>query len=156
MPRVIEANLRGDGLRFALVVSRFNDFITERLLAGAADVLRRHGVADDDLTVVRVPGSMEMPLVCRRLARSGRYDALVALAAVIRGGTPHFEHVCAEVTRGLGRVATETEVPVGYGVLTCDTVDQAIERAGTKAGNKGADAALAALETALVLRAVGG
>jgi 6,7-dimethyl-8-ribityllumazine synthase len=152
MPRIIEGELRGEGLRFALVVSRFNDFITARLLDGAASSLRRHGVKDDDLDVVWVPGAMELALGCQRAARSGRYDAIVALGAVIRGGTPHFDHVCASATSGINRVALDTGLPVAYGVLTCDTIDQAIERAGTKAGNKGSEAAMAGLEMATLLR----
>lgn len=147
MPRTIEGQLVDTGGRYALVVSRFNSFITDRLLAGALDALGRHGVdVEARTTVVRVPGSFEVPLVARKLAASGHYDAVVALAAVIRGGTPHFEYVAAEISKGLAKVSLDTGVPVAYGVLTCDTVEQAIERAGTKMGNKGADAALAALE----------
>ena len=147
MPHVIESNLVDVGGRYALVVGRFNDFITSRLLDGALDALRRHGVnTDADVTVVWVPGSYELPLVAKRVAESGRYDAVVALAAVIRGGTPHFDYVAGEVAKGVAQVMLSTGVPVSFGVLTTDSIEQAIERAGTKMGNKGAEAALAALE----------
>jgi 6,7-dimethyl-8-ribityllumazine synthase len=152
MPKTVEGAMKGDGLRVALVVSRFNEFITSRLEGGAVDALVRHGVAPADVTIVRVPGAMEIPLACHKAARSGHFDAVVALGCVIRGATPHFDQVCAEATRGVGRAAYDTGVPVGYGVLTCDTMEQAIERAGAKAGNKGVDAALAALEMVSVLR----
>ncbi len=155
MPRYVEGNLIGAGLKVALVVSRFNSFITEELLAGAVDALTRHGVADGDIEVFRVPGTFELPQVARRVALSGRYDALVALGAVIRGGTPHFEYIAAEVSKGLAQVSLEAPCAVSFGVLTTDNVEQAIERAGTKAGNKGADAAVAAIETANVVRALG-
>jgi 6,7-dimethyl-8-ribityllumazine synthase len=147
MPRVIEANLQDTGGRYALVVSRFNDFINARLLDGALDALRRHGVdVDTRATVVWVPGAFEMPLVAQRLARSGSYDAVIGLGCVIRGGTPHFEYVAAEVTKGLASVMLDTGVPVAFGVLTTDSIEQAVERAGTKMGNKGVEAAMAALE----------
>jgi 6,7-dimethyl-8-ribityllumazine synthase len=149
-----EGHLVATDLRFALVVSRFNDFITRPLLAGAEDVLRRHGVAEADIDVVWVPGAWELPVVAQRLATSGRYDALVALGAVIRGSTAHFEHVAGQCAAGLAKVALATGVPVAFGVLTTETIEQAIERAGTKAGNKGAEAALGALETAALLRAL--
>lgn len=152
--RTISGDFAAKGLRFAVVASRFNEFVTERLLAGAIDALARHGASESDITVVRTPGSFEMPMVARRLAQSGRFDAIVAVGAVIRGGTPHFEYVAAEVSKGLAQVALESGVPVGFGVLTTDTIEQAIERAGTKAGNKGFDAALAAIETANLLRAI--
>jgi 6,7-dimethyl-8-ribityllumazine synthase len=153
--RTLEGRLDATGGRFALVVSRWNGFITERLLDGALDALRRHGADDEGLTVVRVPGAFEVPLVVKRLAASGDYDAIVALGCVIRGATPHFDYVAGEVSRGVARASYETGVPVGFGVLTTDTIEQAVERAGTKAGNKGAEAATAAIEMVGVLRAVG-
>lgn len=153
MPRIIESNLLDAGGRYALLVSRFNDFITSRLLDGALDALRRHGVdTDARVTVVWAPGSYELPLVAQRLAASGNYDAVVALAAVIRGGTPHFDYVAGEVAKGLATVGLQTGVPVIFGVLTTDSIEQAIERAGTKMGNKGSEAALAALEMVGLLR----
>ncbi|MEW5914374.1 MAG: 6,7-dimethyl-8-ribityllumazine synthase [Thermodesulfobacteriota bacterium] len=152
MAKVIEGTLRAEGMRFALVASRFNDFITSKLLEGALDALKRHGANEQDLTVVWVPGSFEIPLVTRRLAKSGKYDAVLALGAVIRGSTPHFDYVAAEVSKGVAQVGLETGVPVIFGVLTTDTIEQAIERAGTKAGNKGADAALAAVEMVDLLK----
>ena len=146
--KVIEGKLEAKGLKFAIVASRFNDFICARLLDGCLDVLKRHGVNEGDLTLVRVPGSFEIPLVALKLAESKAYDAVICLGAVIRGGTPHFEYLAAEVTKGLAQVALETGVPVSYGVITADTLEQAIERAGTKAGNKGFEAALSAIEMA--------
>jgi 6,7-dimethyl-8-ribityllumazine synthase len=145
MPKVIEGKLSGTG-RFALLVSRFNSLITEPLLAGCVDGLLRSGVADAEITVVRVPGAFEMPVVAKRLAASGRYDCVVGLGAVIRGSTPHFDLIAAEVTKGLAQVSVETGVPVINAVLTTDTIEQAVERAGTKAGNKGFDAARNAVE----------
>lgn len=150
MPRY-EGHLLGTGRRLAIVVARFNELIGRQLLAGAVDALRRHGVEEAAIVTVWVPGAFEIPLVAKRLAASGRYDALVALGAVIRGATPHFDYVAANVASGLARVSLDTGVPVTFGVLTTDTIEQAIERAGTKAGNKGADAALAALEMANLL-----
>jgi 6,7-dimethyl-8-ribityllumazine synthase len=150
--RTFEGELDGRGMRIALVVSRFNDLVCRRLLAGAEDCLQRHGVSSDRRTIVRVPGSWEIPLVVRRLAEGGRHDAVVALGALIRGETLHFDVLAHEVARGLGRVALETGVPVGFGVLTTDTVEQAMARAGAKSGNKGWDAALSALEMASLLR----
>lgn len=146
--KTIEGKLNATGLRFALLVSRFNHLITDRLVEGAQDCLLRHGAEDKDLTVVRVPGAFEMPAVAARLVASKKYDAVVCLGAVIRGGTPHFEYVASEVSKGLAQVAMGAGIPVSFGVLTTDTIEQAIERAGTKAGNKGADAALAAIEMA--------
>ncbi len=146
MPRFIEGTFLPPQGRFAVCVSRFNGFITEELLKGALDSLRRHGVADDAIDVYRVPGTWELPGLCRRVVDSGQYVGLIALGAVIRGGTPHFEHVAAECTKGLGQLAASGFIPVGFGVLTCDNVEQAIDRAGVKAGNKGAEAALAVLE----------
>lgn len=155
MPRTLDARLIDEGGRYAILVSRWNDFITSRLLEGALDALRRHGVdLDERVTVVWAPGSYELPLVAQRLARTGRYDAIVALACVIRGGTPHFDFVAAEVSKGLAAVGLETGLPIAFGVLTTDSIDQAVERAGTKMGNKGAEAALAALETVHLLRAI--
>jgi len=141
-----EGKLSAEGKKIAIVVSRFNSFITEKLLEGATDCLLRHGGADEDITLARVPGSWEIPLVAKRAAESGRYDAVICLGAVIRGDTPHFDYVAAEVSKGIATISLESGVPVSFGVLTTDTVDQAIDRAGTKAGNKGFDAAQGALE----------
>ena len=149
---VYEGSLVATGLKVAVVVSRFNSLVTEQLLAGAVDALRRHGVNDADLDVFRCPGTFELPALLRKVVRSGRYDAALALGAVIRGGTPHFEYVAAEATKGVGVVALEADCAVTMGVLTCDTMEQALERAGVKAGNKGAEAATAAIEQANVLR----
>ncbi|MCB2192034.1 MAG: 6,7-dimethyl-8-ribityllumazine synthase [Deltaproteobacteria bacterium] len=146
MAKVIEGTLNAKGIRVALVAGRFNDFITSKLLEGALDTLKRHGAADQNLTVVWVPGSFEIPLVARKLAASGNYDAVITLGAVIRGATAHFDYVAAEVSKGVALAGLETGVPVIFGVLTTDSIEQAIERAGTKAGNKGADAAMAAME----------
>jgi 6,7-dimethyl-8-ribityllumazine synthase len=151
MVRVIEGDLQGQGVKVAIVVSRFNGFITDRLLEGALDALRRHGVEEKGITVVKVPGSFEIPLGVRRAAGT-KVDAVVALGALIRGGTPHFDYLSAEVTKGVAQVMLDTGVPVAFGVLTTDTVEQAIERAGTKAGNKGAEAAQSALEMVSLLR----
>ncbi|HEV2131204.1 MAG TPA: 6,7-dimethyl-8-ribityllumazine synthase [Longimicrobiaceae bacterium] len=138
--------LRGEGRRFGIAIGRFNEFITRQLLAGARDCLLRHGVADEDIEVAWVPGAWEVPAALRRLARTGRFDALIALGAVVRGATPHFDYVAGEAAHGSSAVAAAADLPVSFGVLTTDTLEQAIERAGTKAGNKGWDAALAALE----------
>jgi 6,7-dimethyl-8-ribityllumazine synthase len=145
-------DLNGAGKRFAIVVTRFNSLITEQLVSGATDCLLRHGVLDDDIDLYRVPGAWELPSAVSRIAGMDRYDGVIALGCVIRGGTPHFEYVAGEATRGLGAVARAASVPVSLGVLTTDTVDQALERAGTKAGNKGWDAALSALEMAGLFR----
>ncbi|MGO9619825.1 MAG: 6,7-dimethyl-8-ribityllumazine synthase [Desulfobaccales bacterium] len=153
--RTVEGKLNGAGLKFALVVSRFNSFITERLLEGALDCLRRQGVAEDDLMVVRVPGAWEIPLVAKRLAASKAHDAVVCLAAVIRGSTPHFDYVAGEVSKGIAQVALESGVPISFGILTTETLEQAIERAGSKAGNKGFSAAEAAIEMANLLKGWG-
>jgi 6,7-dimethyl-8-ribityllumazine synthase len=152
---VYEGSLVATGLKVGIVVSRFNSLVTEQLLAGAVDTLRRHGVDDGDVDVFRCPGTFELPALLRRVARSARYDAVVALGAVIRGGTPHFEYVAAEATKGIGVVSLEADCAVAMGVLTCDTMEQALERAGVKAGNKGAEAATAAIEQANVLREAG-
>ncbi len=149
---VHEGSLVATGQKAALVVARFNSLVTEQLLLGAADALRRHGVNDADIDVFRCPGTFELPAVLRRVAASGRYDAVVALGAVIRGGTPHFDYVAAEVTKGVAHVSMEASCAVTMGVLTCDTMEQALERAGVKAGNKGAEAAVAAIEQANLLR----
>jgi 6,7-dimethyl-8-ribityllumazine synthase len=149
---VYEGSLVATGLKAALVVARFNGLVTEQLLAGAADALRRHGVKDAEIDVFRCPGTFELPALLRRIAGSGRYDAVVALGAVIRGGTPHFEYVAGEATKGVAQVAMEAGCAVSMGILTCDTMEQALERAGVKAGNKGAEAAMAAIEQANVLR----
>ncbi|MBU2552096.1 MAG: 6,7-dimethyl-8-ribityllumazine synthase [Proteobacteria bacterium] len=146
MPRYLEGGLNASGLKMALVVSRFNDFITDKLLSGALDALIRSGATDDDLVVARVPGAFEIPLAARKLAASGRFDAVICLGAVIRGSTPHFDYVAAEVSKGVASVSLETGVPLSFGVITTDTIEQAIERAGTKAGNKGWQAAISAIE----------
>ncbi|MBI2912141.1 MAG: 6,7-dimethyl-8-ribityllumazine synthase, partial [Chloroflexi bacterium] len=151
MGRVFQGQLTGNGLRFALVVSRFNDLITARLREGARDALLRHGVAEEDIDEAWVPGAMEVPLAAQKLAGTGRYQGIVCLGAVIRGSTPHFDYVAGEVSKGVAAVSMLTGVPCGFGVLTTDTIEQAIERAGTKAGNKGYDAAVATLEMATLL-----
>lgn len=148
MPEFIEASLNAGGKRFAIVVGRFNDFISEKLLSGAIDALVRSGAADDAITVVKVPGSFEIPLVAKKIAEKKAHDAVICLGAVIRGSTPHFDYVSAEVSKGVAAAGMETGVPVIFGVITTDTIEQAIERAGTKAGNKGWDAAIAAIEMA--------
>jgi 6,7-dimethyl-8-ribityllumazine synthase len=153
---VYEGSLIATGLKVGLVVSRFNSLITEQLLAGAVDTLKRHGVADADLDVFRCPGTFELPALLRRVVASGRHDAVIALGAVIRGGTPHFEYVAGEATKGVAQVALEAGCAVTMGVLTCDTLEQALERAGVKAGNKGAEAAAAAIEQAQVLKLAAG
>ncbi|MEZ5381082.1 MAG: 6,7-dimethyl-8-ribityllumazine synthase [Microthrixaceae bacterium] len=151
---VLEGSLDGSELRIAVVVGRFNDLITTRLLEGARDGLLRHGVSEDDITVVMVPGAFEIPVVAKRCAASGGFDAVITLGAVIKGSTDHYEHVAGQAAAGIARVAAETGVPVIFEVLTTETIDQAIERAGTKAGNKGFEAAMAAIETARVLAKV--
>lgn len=157
MPHIeIEGALQGQGLRVAVAVARFNSFITDRLLGGALDGLRRHGVAESDTTVVRVPGSWELPVVVKALADSGNYDAVICLGAVIRGETPHFDYVAGEAAKGIGQVMLHTGVPVAFGVLTTNTLEQAIDRAGAKSGNKGFDAAATVIEMASVLRQIRG
>jgi 6,7-dimethyl-8-ribityllumazine synthase len=146
MNTIIEGKLIATGLKTALVVSRFNSLICERLLEGALDCLVRHGADLQAQTIVRVPGSFEIPLICKRLALAQKYDAIIALGAVIRGGTPHFEYIAAEVTKGIAHIALDTGIPIAFGILTTDTLEQAIERAGSKMGNKGAEAAIAAIE----------
>ncbi|HHC73383.1 MAG TPA: 6,7-dimethyl-8-ribityllumazine synthase [Thiotrichales bacterium] len=149
--KIVEGSFMAPEGRFGIVVSRFNSFVVESLLEGALDTLRRHGVADERITVVRVPGAFETPLVANRMAASGKFDAIIALGAVIRGGTPHFEYVAGECTKGLATVSMKHDIPVAFGVLTVDTIEQAIERSGTKAGNKGGEAALSALEMVSLL-----
>ncbi len=146
MPRELHGKLAVDGQRFAIVVSRFNEFITSKLLSGAIDVLERHGCDGDNITCVHVPGSFELPFVARKLAASGSYDAVICLGCVIRGQTAHFEYVAGEAARGIARVGLETGVPTTFGVITAETLEQAVERAGSKAGNKGVDAAMSAIE----------
>ncbi|MCL4501120.1 MAG: 6,7-dimethyl-8-ribityllumazine synthase [Deltaproteobacteria bacterium] len=153
--RTVEGKLTGEGLKFALVVSRFNSFITERLLEGALDCLRRQGVAEDDLTIVRVPGAWEIPVVVKRLAAAKAYDGVICLGAVIRGSTPHFDYVAAEVSKGIAQVSLESGMPISFGILTTDSLEQAIERAGSKAGNKGFAAAEAAIEMVNLLKGLG-
>lgn len=152
--RTLEGQLTIRDAKFCILAARFNDRIVEDLVRGALDALRRHGVPDTAVDLVRVPGAFELPLAARKLARTRQYDGLIALGVVIRGATPHFDYVCSECAAGLNRVSQEFEVPVGFGVLTCDTVDQAVERAGIKHGNKGADAALAAVEMVSLLRQI--
>ena len=152
MSRTIEGKLIGTGLRIAIVTCRWNDFMGERLLEGAKDALIRHDVADDDITVVIVPGSFEIPVAAKKLAESGNYDALVCLGVLIRGGTLHFDLIAGEATGGIGRIAWETGVPAAFGVITTENMEQAIERSGSKAGNKGAEAAMAAIEMANLLK----
>ena len=154
MPQTIEGKLRADGKKFALVAGRFNDFITDRLVGGAMDALVRCGANENDVDLVKVPGAFEIPLVAKKLAEKGRYQAIICLGAVIRGATPHFDYVSAEVSKGIAVVSLETGVPVIFGVLTTDSIEQAIERAGTKAGNKGWSAAMAAVEMVNLMEAV--
>ena len=152
--KTIEGKLSAQGLRIAIVASRFNDIIVDRLIGGAVDYLARHGLERENMTIVRIPGAFELPLVCQKLAKSGKYDGIVALGAVIRGATPHFDFVANEATKGLAHISLETGVPVGFGLLTTENVEQAVERAGSKAGNKGVDAAAAMLETIRVLEQI--
>ena len=154
--RTLEGDFVATDARFAIVASRFNSFIVESLIAGAVDTLRRHGVKDANIDLVRVPGAFEMPLAAQQLAASKRYDGIIALGAVIRGSTPHFDYVAGECTKGLAMVSLQHSIPVGFGVLTTDTIEQAVERAGTKAGNKGADATLSVLEMVSLLRRLEG
>ncbi len=155
MSQLFEGVLLGKGLKFGVVVSRFKEFITKKLLEGAQDALLRHGVGEDDIDIAWVPGSFEIPLVAKKLAQTKRYDAIICLGAVVRGATPHFEYIAAEVTKGIAKVGLETGLPVSYGVITADTLEQAIERAGTKAGNKGFDAAVDAIEMVNLLKNIG-
>lgn len=155
MPKVYEGHLVGEGLRFGIVVGRFNEFITQKLLSGALDALMRHGVSEDDVEVAWVPGAFEIPLVARKMAVRNQYDAVICLGTVIRGGTPHFEYVAAEVAKGVAKIGLDTGMPVIFGVITADTIEQAIERAGTKAGNKGWEAAVSGIEMANLFRGMG-
>lgn len=154
MPNIIEGKFDAKGFRFGIIVSRFNSFICDRLLEGALDTLNRNGADSEAIQIVKVPGAFEIPLVAKKMATSGQYDAVICLGAVIRGGTPHFEYVSAEVTKGVAAVSLDSGVPVSFGVLTTDSVEQAIERAGTKAGNKGVEATLSAIEMVNLLGAV--
>jgi 6,7-dimethyl-8-ribityllumazine synthase len=146
MPKIVEGKIVAKGMKFGIVASRFNDFISSRLIDGALDTLVRAGADEKDIQIYKVPGAFELPLTAKKLAKSARFDAIICLGAVIRGATPHFEYISAEVSKGIASVGLEAEIPVVYGVLTTDTIEQAIERAGTKSGNKGADAALSAIE----------
>jgi 6,7-dimethyl-8-ribityllumazine synthase len=148
MPRILEAKLLAEGKKFALIMSRFNDFITEKLVNGAVDALLRSGARDEDIDIVKVPGAFEIPLLAKKMAAKNQYDAIICLGAVIRGATPHFDYVSGEVSKGIAMVSLEADVPVIFGIITTDTIEQAIERAGTKAGNKGWSAAMSAIEMA--------
>jgi 6,7-dimethyl-8-ribityllumazine synthase len=152
LPKVLEGQLTAQGLRFAIVVSRFNSLVTQRLLEGALDALRRHGADENAITVVYVPGSFEIPLAAKRLAQSGAFDAVICLGCILRGDTPHFEYVASEAAKGIAQVALETGVPTIFGVVTADTLEQALERAGAKAGNRGFEAAMTAMEMANLMR----
>ena len=154
MSNRFEGTLIGKGLKFGLVVSRFNEFFTQKLLEGAQDALLRHGVSEEDIDIAWTPGSFEIPLIAQKMAQSKKYDAVICLAAVIRGGTPHFEYISAEVTKGIAKVNLDSGIPVIYGVITTDTLEQAIERSGTKAGNKGFDAAVSAIEMANLVKSL--
>lgn len=144
--KTLEGKLLAEGLKIGIVVARFNEFITSKLLSGAEDTLRRHGANEDDITVAWVPGAFEIPLIAKKMAKSGKYDGIIALGAVIRGATSHYDYVCNEVSKGIALVNMETEVPTAFGVVTTENIEQAVERAGTKAGNKGSDAAMAVIE----------
>ncbi|QIB27741.1 6,7-dimethyl-8-ribityllumazine synthase [Caloranaerobacter azorensis] len=150
--KIYEGKLIAQGLKFGIIISRFNEFISSKLLSGALDGLKRHGVNEEDIEVAWVPGSFEIPLIAKKMAKSKKYNAVICLGAVIRGATPHFDYVSSEVSKGIAKVSLDTEVPVIFGVLTTDTIEQAIERAGTKAGNKGYEAALTAIEMANLLK----
>jgi 6,7-dimethyl-8-ribityllumazine synthase len=154
MPQFFEGKLDAKGLTFGIIVSRFNSFISERLLEGSIDALLRHGGDDKNISVARVPGAFEIPLAAKKMADSGNYDAVICLGAVIRGSTPHFDYVASEVSKGVASVSLDSGVPIAFGVLTTDTIEQAVERAGTKAGNKGFEAAVTAIETANLLKAL--
>lgn len=150
----IEGNLTAEKLSFCIVVSRFNDFFTMRMLEGALDILLRHGASKSDIQIIRIPGSFEIPLAAKKAAQSKKYDAIICLGALVRGSTPHFDYISAEVTKGIAQVGLDTGIPLSYGIITTDTIEQAIERAGTKAGNKGADAAISAIEQANLYKAL--
>jgi 6,7-dimethyl-8-ribityllumazine synthase len=155
MAKILEGKLIAKGLKFGIVLSRFNNFIGDRLLEGALDALQRSGAEERDCWVVRVPGAFEIPLAAKKMAKSGRYDAIICLGSVIRGATPHFDYIATEVTKGIANLTMESEVPIAFGVLITDTIEQAIERAGTKIGNKGFDAAMTAIEMANLLKEIG-
>ncbi len=155
MGKTYEGNLLGKGLKIGVVVSRFNEFFSQKLLEGAQDAMLRHGVLESDIEVAWTPGSFEIPLVAKKMAESKKYNVIICLGAVIRGGTPHFEYIAAEVTKGIAHIGLDTGVPVIYGIITADTLEQAIERSGTKAGNKGFDAAVSAIEMANLVKAIG-
>jgi 6,7-dimethyl-8-ribityllumazine synthase len=150
--KVIEGELQAKGLKFGIVISRFNEFITGKLLDGAKDALLRHGAKEDDIDIVKVPGSFEIPMVAKKMAAKGIYNAVICLGTVIRGATPHFEYIASEVSKGVALASMDTGVPVAFGVLTCETIEQAVERAGTKSGNKGWDAAITAIEMAQLMK----
>ena len=154
MPNIIEGKLLGEGKKFALITSRFNDFITDKLVGGALDALVRSGVDDDDIDLLKVPGAFEIPLVAKKAVATGKYDAVICLGAVIRGSTSHYDYVCAEASKGIAQVSMESGIPVIFGIITTDTIEQAIERAGTKAGNKGWSAAISAVEMANLMEAL--
>ena len=154
MPKYIEGKLNAEGKKFGVIASRFNDFITDKLVGGAIDALTRSGAEEDDIDIVKVPGAFEIPLVAKKMAKKKKYDAIICLGAVIRGATPHFDYISAEVTKGIAVVGLESEIPVIFGILTTDTIEQSIERAGTKSGNKGWSAAMAAVEMANLMGAV--
>ena len=155
MPKIVEGSLSAKGLKFTVIVSRFNDFICERLEGGAVDTLLRSGAQDKDITILRVPGSFEMPLIASKVAKKGKSDAIICLGAIIRGSTPHFDYVAGEAAKGIAKVSLEAGVPIAFGVITTDNLEQAIERAGTKSGNKGRDAALTAIESANLVKSIG-
>lgn len=152
--KIVEGKLQAQGLKFGIVISRFNDFITSKLLEGALDALLRHGAKENDIQIVRVPGSFEIPLVAKKLAQSGKFNAIICLGTLIRGATPHFDYIAAEVSKGIALVSLETGIPVSFGVITTETIEQAIERAGSKSGNKGWDAAMVAIEMARVIEQI--
>jgi 6,7-dimethyl-8-ribityllumazine synthase len=152
MMKIMEGELQAKGLKFGIVISRFNDFITNKLLDGALDALLRHGAKEEDIDIIKVPGSFEIPMVARRLALKGTHNALICLGTIIRGATPHFEYIAAEVSKGIASASMETGIPIAFGIITSDTIEQAIERAGTKSGNKGWDAAITAIEMAQLLK----
>ncbi len=154
MTDIINAKLNAEGKKFGIISTRFNDFITEKLVSGAIDALNRSGCADSDITIVKVPGAFEIPLIAKKMALSGKHDAIICLGAVIRGATSHYDYVCAEVSKGIAAVSLDSGIPVLFGILTTDSIEQAIERAGTKAGNKGFDSALAAIEMANLMEII--
>ena len=152
--KIIEGELQAKGLKFGIVISRFNEFITSKLLDGAKDALLRHGAKDEDIDVVKVPGSFEIPIVAKKMALKGTYHSVICLGTVIRGATPHFDYIAAEVSKGIATASMDTGIPIAFGVITCDTIEQAVERAGSKSGNKGWDAAITAIEMAQVMKKI--